>query len=144
MILKMQEKDSFLRVGVIGSRKYENRQKIKEFIFHLKTKYGNDTVVISGGCLNGADKYAKKYALELGLQYEEFPPAHHQHNLYCRFPEEQYGKPYKVSNFFKRNKQIAIFSDVIAAFIPNGDKASGSRYTLNVGVKLGKKTIIFN
>ena len=140
----MQEKDLSLRVAVIGSRKYENRQKIKQFLFHLKGKYGEDTVIISGVCLDGADKYAKKYALELGLQYEEFPPAHHAHNLYCRFPEEQYGKPYKVSNFFKRNKQIAIFSDVIAAFIPDNVLANGSRYTLNVGVKLGKKTIIFN
>ena len=113
-------------------------------MFHLKNKYGLDTTIISGGCPDGADKYAKKYALELGLQYEELPPAHNQHNLYCRFPEEQYGKPYKVSNFFKRNKQIAIFSDVIVAFIPDKAQASGTRYTLNVGVKLGKKTIIFN
>ena len=140
----MQEKDSSLRVAIIGSRKYENRSKIKEFVFHLKKKYGTDTTIISGGCPDGADKYAKKYALELGLQYEEFPPAHHQHNLYCRFPEEQYGKPYKVSNFFKRNKQIAIFSDIIVAFIPDLEPANGSRYTLKVGVKLNKKTIIFN
>ena len=140
----MQEKDSSLRVAIIGSRKYEDRLKIKQFVFHLKNKYGTDTVIISGGCRDGADRYAKKYALELGLQYEEYPPAHHPHNLYCRFAEEQYNKPYKVSNFFKRNKQIAIFSDVIAAFIPDNVAANGSRYTLNVGVKLGKKTIIFS
>ena len=119
----MQEKNSSLKVAIIGSRKYENRQKIKQFVFHLKNKYGTDTTIISGGCAQGADKYAKKYALELGLQY---------------------GKPYKVSNFFKRNKQIAIFSDVIVAFIPELDPANGSRYTLKVGVKLNKKTIIFN
>ena len=133
-----------LRVGIVGSRKYENKKRIKDLVFHIKNKYGHDTVIVSGGCPTGADKYAKKYALELGLQYEEFPPAHHQHNLYCRFSEDQYGKPYKVSNFFKRNKQIAIFSDLIIAFIPLGQKSNGTMYTVNAAKKLKKKTHIFS
>ena len=62
-----------LKVGIVGSRKYENRRKIKEFIFKLKTDKGADTIIVSGGCKTGADYYAKKYALELGLQYQEFP-----------------------------------------------------------------------
>lgn len=136
--------DKPIRVGLIGSRSYENKKRIKDLIFHIKNKYGTETVVISGGCPTGADRYAKKYALELGLQYEEFPPAHHQHNLYCRFGEEHYGKPYKVSNFFKRNKQIAIFSDVVIGFIPLGEKASGTMYTINATKKLNKKTQIFS
>jgi predicted Rossmann fold nucleotide-binding protein DprA/Smf involved in DNA uptake len=60
-----------LKVGIVGSRKYENRRKIKEFIFKLKQERGTDTIIVSGGCKQGADFYAKKYALELGLQYEE-------------------------------------------------------------------------
>ena len=39
-----------LRVGIVGSRKYENRRKIKEFIFKLKTEKGPDTIIVSGGC----------------------------------------------------------------------------------------------
>ena len=61
-----------LRVAIVGSRKYENRQKIKKFIFKLKNEKGDDTIIVSGGAKYGADKYAKKYALELGLQYQEF------------------------------------------------------------------------
>ena len=72
-----------LKVGIVGSRKYENRNKIKEFVFKLKQDKGTDTIIVSGGCSEGADFYAKKYALELGLQYEEYPPAHKSHNLYC-------------------------------------------------------------
>jgi len=30
-----------IRVGIVGSRKYENRQKIKQFIFKLKTDKGS-------------------------------------------------------------------------------------------------------
>ena len=48
-----------LRVGIVGSRKYENRKKIKEFIFKLKNDKGNDTIIVSGGCKQGADYYAK-------------------------------------------------------------------------------------
>ena len=36
-----------LKVGIVGSRKYENRQKIKEFIFKLKNDKGIDTVIVT-------------------------------------------------------------------------------------------------
>ena len=50
-----------LRVGIVGSRKYENRRKIKEFIFKLKNEKGVDTVVVGNGGKSGAGKYVKKY-----------------------------------------------------------------------------------
>ena len=89
-----------MRVGIVGSRRYENRKKIKDFIFELRKKFGNDLIVVSGGCKNGADRYAKKYALELDVQYEEYPPFHEVHNLYCPLPERCYGKPYHVKHYF--------------------------------------------
>ena len=82
-----------LRVGIVGSRKYENRKKIKDFIFKLKNEKGTDTIIVSGGCKTGADRYAKKYALELGLQYQEFPPFHENWNIYCPKDQKDYGKP---------------------------------------------------
>ncbi len=54
-----------LKVGIVGSRKYENRKKIKEFIFKLKNDKGNDTIIVSGGCKQGADYYAKKLNVSL-------------------------------------------------------------------------------
>ena len=133
-----------MKVGIIGSRRYENKHKIKEFIFKLKQKYGIDTIVVSGGCKDGADKYAKKYALELGLQYEEYPPFHEVHNLYCPLPESRYGKPYSVKYFFARNKIIAGTSDFIVAFIPEGVEANGTMNTLQYAKKFDKKRIIIN
>ena len=133
-----------LKVGIVGSREYENRKKIKEFIFKLKEEKGAGTVIVSGGCPKGADFYAKKYALELGLQYEEYPPAHQAHNLYCPLHERNYGKPYHVSNFFKRNKQIAIYSEYVVAFIPRGADSPGSMSTINYAKKFGKKTLVIN
>jgi len=54
-----------MKVAIVGSRRYENKKKIKDFVFKLKEQYGTDTIIVSGGCKTGADKYAKKYALEL-------------------------------------------------------------------------------
>ena len=133
-----------MKVALIGSRRYENKKKIKDFIFKLKQQYGNDTIIVSGGCKQGADKYAKKYALELGLQYEEYPPFHEVHNLYCVLPESRYNKDFSMRNFFVRNKIIASVSDFIVAFIPNGVEAKGTISTLEYAKKLDKKRVIIS
>ena len=133
-----------IRVGIVGSRKYENRKKIKEFIFKLKTDKGSNTIIVSGGCKIGADKYAKKYALELGLQYQEFPPFHENWNIYCPKVKRDYGKPYNVKNFFARNKIIAAYSDYIVAFIPRGVESPGSMSTINYAKKFGKKHLVID
>ena len=133
-----------MKVAIVGSRRYENKKKIKDFVFKLKEQYGTDTIIVSGGCKTGADKYAKKYALELGLQYEEYPPFHHQHNLYCVLPEACYGKPYSTKYYFVRNKQIAQNSDYIVGFIPDGIESKGTNSTLKYAKKFDKKTIIIS
>ena len=133
-----------IRVGIVGSRKYENRKKLKEFIFKLKTDKGADTIIVSGGCKIGADKYAKKYALELGLQYQEFPPFHVNWNIYCPKDKRDYGRPYSVKNFFARNKIIAAYSDYVVAFIPRGVESRGSMSTINYAKKFGKKHLVID
>ena len=133
-----------MKIGIVGSRRYENKKRIKDFIFKLKQEHGTDTIIVSGGCKKGADKYAKKYALELGLQYEEYPPFHEVHNLYCTIPSSRYGKPYSVKNFFARNKIIAGTSDFVVGFIPEGVEASGTMNTLKYAEKFDKKTIIID
>ena len=131
-----------MKVAIVGSRRYENKRKIKEFIFKLKQQYGDKTIIVSGGCKTGADRYAKKYALELGLQYEEYPPFHEVHNLYCTMPSSRYGKPYSVRNYFARNKIIAGTSDFIVGFVPENITANGTMNTIEYAKKLGKKYII--
>ena len=133
-----------MRVAIIGSRRYENKKKIKDFVFKLKQQYGDKTIVVSGGCKQGADRYAKKYALELGLQYEEYPPFHEVHNLYCSLPESRYDKPFSMRNFFARNKIIAGTSDFIVGFIPKGVEARGTMNVLEYAKKLNKKRIIIS
>ena len=52
------------RVGIVGSREYTNRRKIKEFVFKLKEQFGDKVEIVSGGQKLGADGLAKKFALE--------------------------------------------------------------------------------
>ena len=127
-----------MKVAVIGSRRYENKKRIKDFVFKLKQQYGTDTIIVSGGCKQGADK------LELGLQYEEYPPFHEVHNLYCTLPQSRYDKPFSMRNFFARNKIIAGTSDFIVAFIPEGVEANGTKNVLEYAKKLNKKRIIIS
>jgi predicted Rossmann fold nucleotide-binding protein DprA/Smf involved in DNA uptake len=133
-----------MKVGIIGSRRYESKKKIKDFIFKLKQQYGDKTIIVSGGCKQGADRYAKKYALELGLQYEEYPPFHEVHNLYCPLPESRYGKPYSVKYFHARNKIIAGTSDYVVAFIQRSCESDGTLSTLKYAKKFDKKAIIIH
>ena len=133
-----------MKVAIVGSRRYENKKKIKDFVFRIKERHGSDTIIVSGGCKTGADRYAKKYALELGLMYEEYPPFHEPYNLYCTMPESRYGKEFNIKNFFARNKIIAGTSDFIAAFIPEGVEANGTKNVLEYAKKLDKKRIIIS
>ena len=133
-----------MKIGIVGSRRYENKKKIKDFIFKLKQEHGEGVTIVSGGAKDGADKYAKKYALELGLQYEEYPPFHEVHNLFCPLPESRINTPYSVKNFFVRNKIVAQASDIVVGFIPKGVEANGTNNTLEYANKFGKKTLIID
>ena len=56
-----------MRIGVTGSNKYEDKRKIKEFLFKFKDQSGIE--IVCRGNKDGADKYIKKYSLEFGLDY---------------------------------------------------------------------------
>ena len=133
-----------MKVGIVGSRKYTNKNKIKDFIYELKEVFGDEVEIVSGGCKFGADKYAKKFALEFDMKYVEFPAVHESYNIHCILQKYKYGKPYAVWHFFERNKEIAKYSDKIIAFIPVGIKSNGTMNTIEHAQKMKKKVIILN
>ena len=133
-----------MKVGIVGSRKYTNKNKIKDFIYELKEVFGDKVEIVSRGCKFGADKYAKKFALEFDMKYVEFPAVHESYNMHCILPRYKYGKPYAVWHFFERNKEIAKYSDKIVAFIPEGIKSNGTMNTIEHARKMEKKVIILS
>jgi|TARA_R110002096_G_scaffold355762_2_gene549020 hypothetical protein len=133
-----------IKVGIVGSRGYTNKKKIKDLIFEIKEKYGDEVEIVSGGQKDGADGYAKKFALEFDMSYVEFPPSHYSWNMHCKLPATKYNKPYYVSNYFKRNKQIAEYSNIVIAFIPDGVESRGTMSTIQYAIKEKKLTKILN
>ena len=130
-----------IRIALVGSKQYTNRRKIKDFIFKIKQKYGDSAIIISSGGGRapnlvaegrigiGAEGYVKKYTLEFGLRYEEYPPCHYVWDIYCPLHEKNYGKPIRYNkegkpilgpNFKKKNLQIAAKASHIVMFVPRG------------------------
>ena len=130
-----------IKIGIVGSRGYTNKKKIKDLIFQIKEKHGDGVEIVSGGQQNGVDGFAKKSALE---NYVEFPPSHYNWNMHCKLPATQYSKPYYVSNYFKRNKQIAEYSDIVIAFIPDGIESRGTMSTVEYAKNEKKLVKILN
>ena len=133
-----------IKIGIVGSRKYTDKRRIKDLIFEIKEKYGDGVEIVSGGQRDGAVGFSKKYALEFDMSYVEFPPSHYNHNMHCILPRGEYNKPYYVSNYFKRNKQIAEYSNIIVAFIPEGLESRGTMDTIRHAEKLKKLVKIIN
>ena len=133
-----------IKIAIVGSRKYTDKKKIKDLIFEIKEKYGSEVEIVSGGQKDGADGLAKKFALEFDMKYVEFPPTHYSWNMHCKLPATKYNKPYYVTNYFKRNKQIAEYSDIIVAFIQKGVKSRGTMNTIHYAEKLKKLIKIVN
>ena len=100
-------KSKAVKIGIVGSRNWQNHKKMKDMIYSLKNRFGENLIIISGGCPNGADAMAKKYALEFECYYREYNPSHTNQNLYSVMNEGFYGKPYSPKNFFHRNKLLA-------------------------------------
>jgi predicted Rossmann fold nucleotide-binding protein DprA/Smf involved in DNA uptake len=133
-----------VKVAIIGSRIYENKRKIKDTIFKLKQLFGDKLEIVSGGAQNGADRYAKKYALELAVDYKEFNPAFTNKNLYSVMPESYYGKQFHVSQLFARNELIAKYCDKMIAFIHSNSATSGSEHAVKMAQKHKKPVVIIN
>ena len=133
-----------MKVAVVGSRDYQNIRKIKDTLFQLKQKFGDKLIIISGGAKYGADKFARKYALEFGMRYREFNPAHTTKNLYSAMSDDYYDKPYHVSQFHHRNMLIARDCDVMMAFIGQQDSSNGSMSAIKQAKKLNKPVTIIS
>ena len=77
----------------------------------LKQRFGEDLLIIGAGGSEGANSMVRKYALEFGLNYQEFNPSFSGYNLYSAMPETYYGKPYHFSQLHHRMKLIAQHCD---------------------------------
>ena len=133
-----------INIGIVGSRKYTNINKVEKAIEQCIQKYGQDNLCIVSGGAEGADTHGRMVALQKGLKYIEYNPRHTKWNEHSGKPKEWYAQPYHVGNFFERNTFIAEDSDILFAFIPEGHKSNGTMDTVGKAKKLGKVCFIIN
>ena len=127
-----------MRIGITGSNTYEDKRKIKEFLFRFKNK--PDIEIICRGNKDGADKYIKKYALEFNLNYIEVPVAHTTRSLYSQLPDAYFNKPFSIRNYFIQQNIYIKQCDKFVFFGTKGDKIINNLMTaIN---KLEKNVII--
>ena len=131
------------KIAIIGSRGYTNSRKVKDFIFNLKQKLGDELEIVSGGAKEGADKYAKRFALDFDIKYSEFPAYHEPHNIHCVEGSFKYNKPYNPGNYHRRNHDLVKYSDKVVAFC-KGEVTNGTLSALKSAKKLNKKSIIID
>lgn len=130
-----------IKIGIVGSRKWKNKSKVQDAVDQCLARYGDQLTVVSGGAI-GADSLGRQVALEKGLQYIEYNPAHEAWNEYSGKPKDWYGKPYNVGHYFERNTFIAEDSDILFAFIPDNHQSNGTMDTVNKALKLKKWVVI--
>lgn len=99
------------KVAVIGNTGWQNRRKVQQTLQELKQRFGTELLIIGAGGQEGANSMVRKYALEFGMQYQEFNPSFSGYNLYSAMPESYYGKPYHFSQLHHRMKLIAQHCD---------------------------------
>ena len=104
-----------MRIGITGTRTYENKRQIKEFLYKLKLN-NPDVVIVGLGDKSGGDQYVKKYALELGFAYQECNPDYTSKNLYSILSESHYGKSYTPRSIYTRDKIFSSYVDKCVVF----------------------------
>lgn len=95
-----------MKIGLIGNTNWQNKRKIRDILFELKRRFGDDLIVISGGGKEGANYMIKKFALEFNITYQEYNPSFSGKNLYSMMPESYYGKKYHFSQLHHRMKLL--------------------------------------
>jgi hypothetical protein len=130
------------KVAVIGSTGWQNKRKVQDTLFRLNKQFGDELTVIGAGGNEGANSMVRKYALEFGINYQEFNPSFSGYNLYSAMPETYYGKSYHFSQLHHRMKLIAERCDFMMIMTQEDqlDPVLKTAYTKQQ--KLGKPVVI--
>jgi hypothetical protein len=115
-------------IGIVGARKYKNRQSVIDFVNELPV----DVVVVTGSC-RGVCTWAGSAAKARGLQVKIFSP---DLNNAC-------GKYEIVERYYDRNRQLISACDVVHAFISiEGGLTGGTKFEVEYAKSLGKDVFL--
>lgn len=124
-----------LKLGVVGSRRrssIKDKKILKEFIRLAKEKF-QDLILISGGCKQGADKFAEEIALEFNLPIKIYYPD------ISKLPKNPKRYDFTKINY-ERNTLIANECEVLIALVAD-NRLGGTEHVILEVSKLNKKVI---
>jgi len=107
-----------MKLGIVGSRRrnsLEDKAIIKKRILVLQP-----SLLVSGGCPKGADKFAEELAEELGISILIHYP---------KLPVKDSPKSDFVIAYYERNRMIALDSDHLVALVAE-DRKGGTENTI--------------
>lgn len=131
-----------VKIGITGSRRWENKLKIKNLIFKLKNKYQNDITIVSGGTAEGVDAFVKKFSLEFSVDYAEVRPNHMDWTLYCVEPPYMYSKMFKPNLYYSRNAKLIKEVDILILCITKSETSPVMKDLITQCEKKCKKVIL--
>ena len=114
-----------MRLAVVGSRNYNDYEKLEK-ILEIIVKQNNVTTIVSGGA-QGADRLSHKFALEHHLEFDVYIPDWDKHG--------------KGAGYI-RNVEIWDNSDLGIAFWDGSSK--GTEHSFKLAKKQEKKLYIYN
>ena len=130
-----------MKIAIIGNNEWQNRRKIQEILNKLRIEYDNPIIIGAGG-KEGANFMVRKYALEFGMNYEEYNPSYSGHNLYSALPESYYGKSYHFSQLLHRMRLLAENCDYMIVLNNQNNLNPQLKTAYNKISKLNKPVVI--
>jgi len=130
-----------LKIGITGSRRWDDKLKIKNTIFKLKNKY-NDFTIVSGGTGEGVDALVKKYCLEFNLDYAEVRPNHFDWSPYCIEPPYMYAKSFRPNFYYARNTKLVKEIEVLVLCVTKDETSPVMKDLVQQCEKKCKKLLI--
>jgi len=131
-----------MRIGVIGNKEWQNKRKIQQVLTDLKQRFSSNLIVVGGGGNERANFMIRKFALEFGIQYEEYNASYTGHNLYSALPESYYGKNYHFSQLLHRMRLLAENCDYLVIMNNQKDLNPQLKTAYNKINKLNKPVTI--
>ena len=129
-----------MKLAIVGSRTFRNYQKMHGEIAALVESgdMAAPTEIVSGGAA-GADSLGREYAVEMGLEYTEFPADWDVCATDCPKGHRRArtgGGSYCPTAGFRRNAQIVDCADKVIAFWDGVSR--GTKHTIGLAEKAGK------
>lgn len=124
-----------MRVSIVGSRRRdteEDRKTVYDILDELVREFPK-ILIVSGGCREGADRFAKEYAKERKIPYVEFQA------YGSNIPEEDYYVYAQIK--YMRNELVAKYGDRMYALV-TPDRSGGTENAIEYAHKHGRRVFL--